>query len=78
MDVRIQNDTSNIDWDLVAEILQKVGMASHSSEIIKKAFEKSYATVFIFDENKLIGFGRAISDESYQAAIYDVAVAPEY
>jgi len=25
-----------------------------------------------------VGFGRAISDDAYQAAVYDMAVAPEY
>jgi len=34
--------------------------------------------VFIFDSDQLIGFGRAISDGAYQAAIYDIVVLPEY
>ena len=34
--------------------------------------------MFIFDDDKLIGFGRAISDGVYQSTIYDVAVLPEY
>jgi predicted N-acetyltransferase YhbS len=25
-----------------------------------------------------VGFGRAISDDAYQAAVYDMAVVPEY
>lgn len=32
----------------------------------------------MFDEDNLVGFGRAISDGEYQAAIYDVAVLPSY
>lgn len=44
----------------------------------KKAFENSQVTVFIFNNDQLIGFGRAISDSAYQAAIYDLAVSPEY
>ena len=34
--------------------------------------------MFIFDREKLVGFGRATSDGAYQAAIYDVVVIPEY
>lgn len=34
--------------------------------------------MFAFDNDKLIGFGRAISDGIRQAAIYDIAVLPEY
>ena len=44
----------------------------------KKCFENSHTVIFVFDNEKLIGFGRAISDGVYQAAIYDVAVLPEY
>jgi ribosomal protein S18 acetylase RimI-like enzyme len=47
-------------------------------ETHKKAFENSYAVVFVFEEDKLIGFGRALSDGAYQATLYDIAVVPEY
>jgi len=32
--------------------------------------------VFVFHAETLVGFGRALSDGEYQAAIYDVAVHP--
>lgn len=78
MNLRIQLDTTNIDWDLVVDILQKAGMANRTAEIHQRAFKNSHTVVFVFDEDKLIGFGRAISDGEYQAAIYDVAVMPNY
>lgn len=78
MNLRIQLDTTNIDWDLVVDILQKAGMANRTAEIHQRAFNNSHTVVFVFDEDKLIGFGRAISDGEYQAAIYDVAVTPSY
>ena len=78
MNLRIQLDTTNINWDLVVEILQKVGMGYHIAEIHQRAFNNSHTVVFVFDEDNLIGFGRAISDGEYQAAIYDVAVLPSY
>ena len=34
--------------------------------------------MFVYDDQQLIGFGRAISDGLIQAAIYDVAVLPAY
>jgi len=77
MNLRLQFDTANINWDLVVEILQKVGMAYHTPEIHKRAFCNSQVVVFVFDEENLVGFGRAISDGEYQAAIYDVAVLPD-
>lgn len=78
MELRIENDTININWDNVVEILKKVGMSNYSSEIHKRAFDNSYSVVFVFDNEILIGFGRAISDGEYQSAIYDVAVLPTY
>jgi GNAT superfamily N-acetyltransferase len=78
MNVRIQLDTTAINWDLVVEILQKAGMAYHTAEIHERAFANSHTVVFVFDEEKLIGVGRALSDGEYQAAIYDVAVLPNY
>jgi len=78
MNLRLQFDTENIDWDLIADILRQVEMAYHTGEIHKRAFDNSYTVVFVFDEEMLIGFGRAISDGEYQAAIYEVAVLPNY
>lgn len=78
MNLRLQLDTANINWDLVVEILQKVGMAYYTAEIHKRAFNKSQIVVFVFDDENLVGFGRAISDGEYQAAIYDVAVIPDF
>lgn len=78
MKLRIQYSCLNINWNCVCEILKKVGMTYFDKEVHKKAFENSHTVVFVFDDNKIIGFGRAISDGVYQAAIYDVAVLPEY
>lgn len=78
MNLKTQYDCSNIDWNDVSGTLKRVGMAFYEGEIHKKAFENSHTVVFIFDGDKLIGFGRAISDGVNQAAVYDVAVLPEY
>jgi ribosomal protein S18 acetylase RimI-like enzyme len=78
MDLRIENDCAGVDWQAVADILKEVGMAYYAPDMHAKAFGASHTTIFVYDEDKLIGFGRAISDGAYQAAIYDCAVLPEY
>lgn len=78
MNFRIQHDCLNIDWNCVSETLKKVGMAYYEGQIHKKAFENSHTVVFVFDGDTLVGFGRAISDGAYQAAIYDIAILPQY
>jgi hypothetical protein len=46
---------------------------------LKSAFLASYAVIYVFDSDKLIGLGRALCDGEYQAAIYDVVLLlPEY
>jgi ribosomal protein S18 acetylase RimI-like enzyme len=78
MKIEVRYDCANIDWKTISEILKSVGMAHYSPERHKKAFEASYCTVFLYDREKMVGFGRAISDGAYQAAIYDCAVIEAY
>lgn len=78
MEVEIRYGCSDIDWQIVSQTLRDVGMAYHDPFVHKKAFENSHTCVFAFYCHKLIGFGRVISDSAYQAAIYDVAVIPEF
>jgi len=78
MQISVTDDCQKVDWQGVAKILQSVGMASHSPEKHKQAFEASHTTIFLYDHDTLVGFGRAISDGVYQAAVYDCAVATEY
>ena len=78
MNPRLAFDCNDIEWSLVPRILQSVGMAFHEPDVHAKAFENSQVVVFVFDDDSMVGFGRAISDGAKQAAIYDVAVQPEY
>ena len=78
MEVDIQLDCTGVDWAAVSAILKEVGMAHHAPDIHRQAFEASHTTVFVYHKSRLIGFGRAISDGIYQAAVYDCAVRPEF
>ena len=78
MNLRITLDCSGVNWSTVSQTLKQVGMAYHEPEVHRKAFENSHTSVFIYDGDQLVAFGRAISDDAYQAAVYDMAVAPEY
>lgn len=67
----------DVDWKEVAALLARVGMAHHAPEVHERAFAASHTVVFVHDDGELVGFGRALSDGEYQAALYDIAVAPE-
>lgn len=78
MELRFKFDCAEIVWSEVAGLLRTVGMAHYTAERHRQAFMNSHTVVFVFAGERLIGFGRAISDGTYQAAVYDVAIAPEY
>jgi len=78
MNVEITLNCENIDWTIISETLKQVGMAYYSPDKHKRAFEASFVSVFAWHDGKLVGFGRAISDGVYQAAVYDMAVIPDY
>jgi ribosomal protein S18 acetylase RimI-like enzyme len=78
MEVDVKQNCAGVDWKTVSEILKCVGMAYDEPDVHRRAFEASHTTVFVYHADRLIGFGRAISDGVYQAAIYDCAVLPEF
>lgn len=76
--IRFQYNCSNVDWDHVSSILESVNMAHFEGKVHRTAFENSCTVIFAYNDDELIGFGRAISDRAYQAAIFDVAVSQAY
>jgi GNAT superfamily N-acetyltransferase len=78
MKIVILQDPSEINWKTVSLLLKEAGMAWFEPEKHQKAFESSHTAVFAMDGERLIGCGRALSDGVYQAALYDIAVLPEY
>lgn len=78
MQLTYQDTFDNVPWNEVPLLLEKVGMANTDVETHRISFEASRESVFVFDGNKLVGFGRAISDGVRQAALYDIAVDPDY
>ena len=78
MDVELKFDCAGVDWKFVSETLKRVGMASRAPELHRKAFMASAVVVFAHADGQPVGFGRAISDGAYQAAVYELAVVPEF
>jgi predicted N-acetyltransferase YhbS len=78
MNLGVQDDCSGIDWLAVRDAMTAVGFPEREAAAVKRAFKRSFAVIFVFHQGKMVGFGRAISDGVYQAALYDVVVIPEY
>ncbi|QQZ08806.1 GNAT family N-acetyltransferase [Heyndrickxia vini] len=78
MDLKIHNDFSKVNLDEMKKIYASVGWTKHTEEIIKQVFEASNVLAFVTVNGRIVGFGRAMSDGVFNAAIYDVVVHPDF
>jgi len=78
MNITYKTTKENINWEEVAAVLKRSQLSDHSAQEQKLVFENSYAVVFVYDDEKIVGVARALSDGLLQAAIYNVALDEEY
>lgn len=78
MNISIKYGTENIDWVVLCEIFRLAPLGTREPGKLKITAENSHTVCSAYVDQKIIGFGRAISDSQYQSAIYDVVVLPEY
>lgn len=57
-------------------LFQSVGWNKSTDDIVR-AFQNSWY-ITVYDDEELIGFARAISDDYYYTSIFDVVVRPDY
>ncbi len=78
MKVSFLNSIENVEWSRMKDIYHSVGWKNHDEEKIKKVFQSSNVVAIAYDEDNIAGFGRALSDGVFNAAIYDVVVDEHY
>ncbi|WP_372522850.1 GNAT family N-acetyltransferase [Sulfuricaulis sp.] len=79
MEINLSTDINNISWEDLARVFELAPLGKRRDpEKLEMAFRNSLLKVFAFHGTKLVGAGRALSDGVWRAAIYDVAVLPEY
>lgn len=77
-------ETKDLDYERVVDIFYSVKFLRHPEkrnlykDSIEKAFKNSQYVVAAYDEDKLIGFVRVLTDESLFATIWNLIVTPEY
>lgn len=76
--ITYKSEKKDINWQEVSDILSDAGLSFHPAWEQCEIFTNSYAVVFAYDCDKIVGVGRAISDGVCQAAIYNIAVREEY
>ena len=79
MKIHFSTDSANISWVELARLFEQAELGKKRDPgKIEIAFRNSLLKVFAFHDTELVGAGRALSDGVWRAAIYDVAVLPEY
>ncbi len=77
--IRLSTDPDEVSWQELARVFELAPLGQkRAPEKLEQAFRHSQLNVFAFDKERLVGAGRALSDGVWRAAIYDVAVLPEY
>lgn len=78
MGIEIKTSTEKIDWQAVADLLSEAHLSQLDAKTQQRVFENSAVVSFLYDDDKLIACGRALTDGVCQAAIYNIALAEEY
>ena len=55
-----------------------VGWGAYDDNITKKALDNTYYSLSVYDDDKIIGYGRLIGDTVCFMYIHDVMVIPDY
>ena len=74
--ILIKENINNVDEYYY--LFDEVGWGSYDIEVSKKALENTTYSVSVYDEEKIIGYGRLIGDGICFVYIHDVMVLPEY
>ncbi|WP_313073853.1 GNAT family N-acetyltransferase [Lacrimispora sp.] len=77
-DITYKITKENIDWQQVSDILRRSGLSDHTAKEQETIFTNSYAVVFVYHKETLVGVGRALSDGVCQAAIYNIALEEKF
>ncbi len=72
-----QYSLKDISWEALSDFY-KVTLGDKQPIDLETAFKNSMFRCFVFDQNKLIGVGRALADGIDCSYICDVAVHPEF
>ena len=59
-------------------LFDAVGWGAHEDEVSEKALDNTFYSVSIYDDDKIIGYGRLIGDNICYLYVHDIMVIPEY
>ena len=76
MKINIKENNKNVqEFNLLYDA---VGWGAYDESISKRALDNTFYSVSVYDEDKIIGYGRLLGDGICFMYIQDVMVIPEY
>ena len=69
-------DHSQIDWNALARLYKIAPLGDKTPEELRVAFSGSLYKCFVFDDNEIVGVGRALADGVDCSYLCDIAVHP--
>ena len=77
MALRLKRDVEGVDWQALSD-LYRATLGPDEPAQLQRTWSRSYATVLAYDNDRLIGAARAISDGEREALVVGVAVLPDF
>ena len=74
--IRIKENNKNVEE--FNKLYDSVGWGAYSKEISSKALDNTFYSISIYDDDKIIGYGRLIGDTICFIYLHDIMVLPEY
>ena len=74
--IRIKENNKNVEE--FNKLYDSVGWGAYSNEISTKALDNTFYSVSVYDDEKIIGYGRLIGDTICFIYLHDIMVLSEY
>ncbi len=74
----IRIDENKISVNDFNYLTDRVGWGTRNEKVVEEALNNTLYSVSIYDDNKIIGYGRIIGDKTIFLYIQDIMVIPEY
>ncbi len=69
---------NNKDVDEFNLLYDSVGWGAYDNEVAQKALDNTFYSISVYDDDRIIGYGRLIGDTICFLYIQDIMVKPEY
>jgi predicted N-acetyltransferase YhbS len=77
MAISLSQSIDSVDWTCLEDLFMRALLGKRSAASLEQTFRNSQVALFAYDENRLIGAGRALTDKINWTVVFDVAVDPE-